>query len=293
MRKVTGGRTARRRPEPASVLREVSVDRDRRDPPGRQLERQLAVMVREGRLEPGRRLPSTRRLAASVGLHRNTVAAAYRRLAARELLVMRHGARARVLPAADDEVAGPVNGILAAAGDGGTARLLAAELRAALPRAVDVEPAAADPVPDGAPGERRLVAALPGPVLRRAAPESSLGLRQDRRGAVRAALRRAPPLAVVAVATECPALREAVLSDVAGLRRQDLSLHALSVPRRGREDGTVASMPTADLVIADRFAAAAFCAASTSPPGPDVVPARLVCRDGLAAVARAVGGPGA
>ncbi|MDP2497906.1 MAG: winged helix-turn-helix domain-containing protein [Candidatus Palauibacterales bacterium] len=280
---------ATRRPGPVSVLRDVSVDRDRREPPGRQLERQLAVMVRTGRLEPGRRLPSTRRLAAAVGLHRNTVAAAYRRLAGRELLVMRHGARARVASGPDGEVDGPVDGVLAAAGDGGTARLLAAELRAALPRAVDVEPAA----PGTPPGKRQLVAALPGPALRRAGPESSLGLRQDRREAVRAALRRAPPLAVVAVLTGCPALREAVLSDVAGLRREDLSLHAASVSRPRREIGTAISTPAADLVIADRLAADAFCGASTSSPGPAVVPARLVCRDGLEAVARAVGGPGA
>ena len=293
MREVTEVRTTTRRPGPVSVLRDVSVDRGRRDPPGHQLERQLAVMVREGRLEPGRRLPSTRRLAAAVGLHRNTVAAAYRRLAGRELLVMRHGARARVSPAADDGIDGPVDGILAAAGDGGTARLLAAELRAALPRAVDVEVEAAvtDGDRSGGFGGRRLVAALPGPALRRAGPESSLGLRQDRREAVRAALRRAPPLAVVAVATGCPALREAVLSDVAGLRREDLSLHAASASRPRRGDGTAGSTPAADLVIADRLAAEAFCGASRSPPGPAVVPARLVCRDGLEAVARAVGGP--
>lgn len=289
MRDVTKPRTARARPGRASVLRDVYVDPDRSAPPGRQLERQLAVMVREGRLEPGRRLPSTRRLAPAVGLHRNTVAAAYRRLAERELLEMRHGARARVPPAANGEIDGPVAGVLAAAGDDGTARLVAAELRAALPSGVRVGVSASDADPGGDSGARRLVAALPGPALRRVAPQSSLGLRQDRRGAVRGALRRAPPLAVVAVATVSTVLWEAVLSDAERLRRQDVSLISSSGRRARREGGTVGSDVDADLVIADRLAAAAFCERTTSPTA--VVRARLVGRDSLAALARGVGGP--
>lgn len=288
MRQVTKARTAGARPGRPSVLRDVYVDPDRSLPPGRQLERQLAVMIREGRLEPGRRLPSTRRLAPAVGLHRNTVAAAYRRLADRELLEMRHGARARVAPADDGGVDGPVAGVLAMAGDAGTARLVAAELRAALPSAVPVEAATSRPDSGGDSGGPRLVAALPGPALRRAPPGSSLGLRQDRREAVRGALRRAPPLAVVAVATESTVLREAVLSDTTWLRRQDVSLISSSGHRARREGATAGSDAAADLVIADRLAADAFCARSTLSA---VVRARLVCRDSLEALARGVGGP--
>jgi len=46
--------------------------------------RQIADGIRahcvDGRLEPGMRLPSVRRMAASLGVHHNTVAQAYRRL---------------------------------------------------------------------------------------------------------------------------------------------------------------------------------------------------------------------
>lgn len=288
-------RTAGARPERPSVLRDVRVDPESSVPPGRQLEGHLAVMIREGRLEPGRRLPSTRRLAPAVGLHRNTVAAAYRRLVDRELLEMRHGARARVPPAADGAVggamAGTVAAVLAAAEDLGTARLLAAELRAALPSGVPVEAVASGGAPGSDRGGRRLVAALPGPGLRRVPPEASLRLRQDRREAVRAALRRAPPLAVVAVATESAVLRDAVLSDAARLPRPDLSLVPPSGRRVGRRGATAGSAASPDLVIADRLAADAFCGRSAPPSA--VVRARLVCRDSLAAAGREAGGPGA
>lgn len=285
MRDVTSG-------ERSSVLRGVSVERGGSAPPGRQLERQLATMVREGRLEPGSRLPSTRRLAAAVGLHRNTVAAAYRRLAARELLETRHGARARVSPAVDGRSDGPAEEVLVSAADAGTTRLAAAELRAGVSPGVDVKPAEVDRSGGGASGGRRLVAGLPGPALRLFAGASTLRLRQDRRDAARAALRRAPPLAVVVVATECPALREAVLGDAARLRRRDLSLHPVDSLRGHRWPGGGGSVPVADLAIADRLAADAFCEGNSSSSGPVVVRARLLCRDSVAEVARRLGGPG-
>lgn len=287
-----------------SVLRAASVDRELTMPPGRQLERQLAVMVREGRLEPGRRLPSTRRLAPAVGLHRNTVAAVYRRLAARGLVELRHGARARVWPVAAGGRCGGAGRVLAAAADDGTARLMASEIRAAAPSGVDVEPIAVDRagrcVPGGvAPGER-LVAALPGPALRRIAREQEgeppggvVRALQDRRARIRQALLGAPPLAVVVAATGCPLLREAVRSDASRLRGREITVRTGSVRRERRpnpRDGDPAPPP--DLVIADRLAAGAFCGERRSPSGPDVVRARLLSRESLAAVAAGVGGAG-
>lgn len=47
-----------------------------------QIARQIAAAVRRGRLAPGSRLPGTRRLAAALGVHRNTCVAAYDELAA-------------------------------------------------------------------------------------------------------------------------------------------------------------------------------------------------------------------
>ncbi len=56
------------------------------------LEQELREAVREGRLAPGARLPSSRTLAAELGLGRNTVADAYGQLVAEGWLVARHGA---------------------------------------------------------------------------------------------------------------------------------------------------------------------------------------------------------
>lgn len=302
MREVDRVRTPGRRPRRASVLRSVSVDRDRSVPPGRQLERQVAAMVREGRLEPGRRLPSTRRLAPAVGLHRNTVAAAYRRLADRRLVELRHGARARVWPVAAGGRCGGVGRVLAAAADDGTARLMASEIRAAAPSGVDVEPVAVDRagccVPGGLRAGECLVAALPGRALRRIVREREGVPRvypnralQDRRARIRQALLRAPRLAVVVVATGCPLLREAVRSDAARLRGREITVRTASGRRDhgtiGR-DGGFATAP--DLVIADRLSAGAFCGERPSPSGPDTVRARLLSRETLAAVAGGVGG---
>ena len=56
------------------------------------LEQQLREAVREGRLAPGTRLPSSRTLAVDLGIARNTVADAYGQLIAEGWLVARHGA---------------------------------------------------------------------------------------------------------------------------------------------------------------------------------------------------------
>lgn len=53
---------------------------------------EAAASVRAGELRPGTRLPSVRRLSARIGVHRNTVSAAYRRLDERGLVRLVHGA---------------------------------------------------------------------------------------------------------------------------------------------------------------------------------------------------------
>ena len=62
-----------------------------------QLAGELRLSMREGRLRPGAVLPSTRRLAATLGLSRNTVIAAYEELRAEGLLATRRGSATRVI----------------------------------------------------------------------------------------------------------------------------------------------------------------------------------------------------
>ncbi|MCG0068233.1 winged helix-turn-helix domain-containing protein, partial [Streptomyces tricolor] len=58
----------------------------------------LRDAVRTGRLAPGTRLPSSRSLAADLGLARNTVAEAYADLVAEGWLTARQGSGTRVAP---------------------------------------------------------------------------------------------------------------------------------------------------------------------------------------------------
>ena len=60
----------------------LSVDRDAELPPFLQIARALAADIQRGRLRPGDRLPGSRRLAASLHVHRNTVLAALNELMA-------------------------------------------------------------------------------------------------------------------------------------------------------------------------------------------------------------------
>ena len=59
----------------------IQLDADRREPLFLQLARTIIEAIGRGRLRRGDRLPSTRALAAQLGLHRKTVTAAYRELA--------------------------------------------------------------------------------------------------------------------------------------------------------------------------------------------------------------------
>ena len=72
----------------------------------RQIVDSLRVHLVEGQLAPGTALPSVRRLAMELDVHFNTVAEAYRQLAADGWLDLKHGRAAvvlsRALPAARD-----------------------------------------------------------------------------------------------------------------------------------------------------------------------------------------------
>lgn len=74
----------------------VPLRRDAREPLARQLEHQLRDAVRSERLAPDATLPSSRALAAQVGVARGVVVAAYEQLVAEGYLVSRPGGSTRV-----------------------------------------------------------------------------------------------------------------------------------------------------------------------------------------------------
>jgi len=72
-----------------------------------QIEEQLRAGIREGRLHPGIRLPSSRALAAQLGVARGIVVEAYEQLAAEGWVVSRQGSGTRVSPVAAPPAAEP------------------------------------------------------------------------------------------------------------------------------------------------------------------------------------------
>ena len=78
----------------------VTLDPADRVPLHAQLERALREDVRAGRLRPGARLPSTRRLAAQLGVSRGVVVEAYAQLTAEGYLATRRGSGTHVAHAA-------------------------------------------------------------------------------------------------------------------------------------------------------------------------------------------------
>jgi len=78
----------------------VPLDRTSREPLHRQLEHGLREAVRSGRLSPGWALPSTRALAAELGVSRGIVVEAFEQLSAEGYLVSRPGGATRVAPGA-------------------------------------------------------------------------------------------------------------------------------------------------------------------------------------------------
>jgi GntR family transcriptional regulator/MocR family aminotransferase len=89
----------------------VVLDREDRRPLRVQLEEQLRDGVRDGRLHAGTALPSTRALAAELGVARGVVVEAYGQLVAEGFLVARRGSAtrvAKVAPAGDPAAPAPI-----------------------------------------------------------------------------------------------------------------------------------------------------------------------------------------
>lgn len=76
----------------------IRIDPASEIPVVRQITDSLRVLFVEGQLAPGAALPSVRRVAMELGVHFNTVAEAYRQLAAEGWLDLKHGRGAVVLP---------------------------------------------------------------------------------------------------------------------------------------------------------------------------------------------------
>jgi DNA-binding LacI/PurR family transcriptional regulator len=70
-----------------------------------QIRARVALLIADGELEAGARLPSVRALADQLGAHLNTVRAAYAQLQADGLVQTRHGVGTVVLPASADRIA--------------------------------------------------------------------------------------------------------------------------------------------------------------------------------------------
>jgi DNA-binding transcriptional regulator YhcF (GntR family) len=70
----------------------LTLDLDLRRPAGRQLEEQLRALIRRGALPVGAELPSTRALAADLGVSRGVAVRAYAQLAAEGYVALRRGA---------------------------------------------------------------------------------------------------------------------------------------------------------------------------------------------------------
>lgn len=74
----------------------IGVDRSTGVPLGHQVQEELRTAIRSGRLRPGERLPSSRQLAAGLGVSRGLVVAAYDQLYAEGYLVTTVGSGTRV-----------------------------------------------------------------------------------------------------------------------------------------------------------------------------------------------------
>src|SRR4029078_5946504 len=76
---------------PCPVMAGIRIDLSSPVPATTQIADSVQVELVEGRLRPGSNLPSVRRVAMELGVHFNTVAEAYRVLAAEGWLALRHG----------------------------------------------------------------------------------------------------------------------------------------------------------------------------------------------------------
>ena len=84
----------------AAVELALTADRDAQLPLTEQIAAQLRDVLTGGRLAAGERLPSTRALAAALGVSRTVVTAAYTQLFAEGWLEGRHGSGTFVAPGA-------------------------------------------------------------------------------------------------------------------------------------------------------------------------------------------------
>jgi GntR family transcriptional regulator/MocR family aminotransferase len=83
----------------------VRLDRERAEPLGAQLQRELRAAIRAGRLQPGERLPSSRELARELGVSRGLVSECYVQLRAEGYLSARSGSATRVAAGAHEQPA--------------------------------------------------------------------------------------------------------------------------------------------------------------------------------------------
>ncbi len=81
---------------PSVLLDLISLDGKESGPQYQQLYRQMHALILKRIMKPGASLPSTRALAADLGIARNTVIAVYEQLETEGYIETRHGARARV-----------------------------------------------------------------------------------------------------------------------------------------------------------------------------------------------------
>ena len=89
------------RPAKIQFRGQLSIDRDRGEALWLQIVHQLQEAIEAGRVPPLTRLPSTRSLARTLGVSRNTVLTAYEELAVRGCVSSRRGAGVyAVVPAA-------------------------------------------------------------------------------------------------------------------------------------------------------------------------------------------------
>ena len=144
-----------------ALLPSIAIDRAAAAPLGAQLARSLRELILTAVLRPGDRLPSSRTLAAELGLSRTTVVDTYDQLTAEGLIVSRVGDGAYVSDCARRGAARPGAGL-------GGRRQAAGPARATRPRGVGSVLSAHRP-PAGAAGLRHRHAGL------RRLPDGALG----------------------------------------------------------------------------------------------------------------------
>ena len=85
----------------------LTLDRNREEPLGAQLEHELRTAIRSGRLPAGERLPSSRQLARELGISRGVVLDCYLQLQAEGFLIAKSGSATRVAAGAYEAPARP------------------------------------------------------------------------------------------------------------------------------------------------------------------------------------------